>query len=331
MPLLLLPVPAADAALTAPNGVLCGYSEVGGGVEFDAGPISLVDEDDPTVVHTATITCSIQASGDQHADPDWLSVTSSPGTGVAVLPPTLVPVPGPFPWEYWSCTRLDVAGGPTLYWHEPYDRNHDGWWTTDPFARCDSSLETLDGRPEDPPGAYLWTSLATASGEADLAVEVVEPVICSEPSLAPVADAAWACGAPSRTSSVSFVRTALGAAMRGLPFGWACTDVHTGLAVTRGSTLATPDPGVSCVPPPGYGVYCGWIQVSGYLAPTVLGRVDVTAACQGGSVTRRLAPAQGRVVEQWSNGRAGLPPLRCSAAEDASAEPAYAVFCNVLG
>lgn len=325
-----LATPAA-AELTAPTGSLCGFAGVGDMAEFEAGPLSLVDEDDPAVPHTATITCSIQATGFAHSEPDWLTVTSVPGTGVAYLPPTLVPTPEPWPWWYTYCTRLDVVGEPTLYWHQPSDRNSDGWWTTDPNARCEDNLDTLDIRSEDPPQGYVYSALATVGGELDTAVDVVEPVICAEPALDPVTDVAWQCGVPATSSAVSFVRTPAATVLRTMPFGWTCTDAHTGLGVTRGSSLTVPDPGVSCTPPAGYDVWCGWAEVSGYLAPATLGRVDVTVACDTHGVTRRLAAAQARLVEQWSGAYAGRPPLRCTAREDTTGpvEPSYVVFCSI--
>lgn len=321
----------ARADLTQPTGSLCEWVGIDDSVVFTAGPLTLTDEDG-AAVHVASVTCSIQ-EGPTHAAPDWVSATGTPTPSVAVLPPTAVPRPGPWPWFFSYCTQIDVVGGPTLYWHDPDDRNMVGWWTTDPAARCASSTETADLRQSDPPGRYVWSSLSTAFGEAEPAAAAVEEVACPEPALGPVLDLVWACGVPSQMTSVSFVRVPGAAVVRNAPpFGWACTDVHSGLPVTRGSLLTTPDPGLSCVPAPDRDAYCVWVQVSGVLVPATLGRVSVTNACGSSSVTRQLTPAQGAVAEVWSGSYygGGRPPWRCTADEDTTVEPAYVVLCNIV-
>lgn len=311
---LLSPLPTpAHAAVTDPTGPLCGFVGFDGNVVFDAGPLNLADEDDPTSVHTGTVTCSI-TEGYAHSDPDWLSVTGAPGTGHAVLPPAPVPAPSEFPWNYRLCTELDVDGT-TLYWHGAPGRNADGWWTADPGAPCEGNASTTDLRPtEDQPGGTVYSAAATAFGEVDT-----------------VACAVSCTGEASTMSSVSIARLpGVGALLRTAPYGWSCTDVHTGLAVVPGASLAVPDPGVACAPPVAPGSYCDRVEVSGVLLPAALGRVVVTDACGSLTVSRRLTPVQGTFAQPWSkNFGAANWPLRCTVDEDLAspADPAYAVSC----
>jgi hypothetical protein len=329
----LLAVPAR-AAVTQPAGLTCGYDafadSAGWHVLFRAGPLTLPDEDDPSVVRTGTVTCSLREQP-TYGSAAYASATSAPAPGQATLAAAVVDAPTLPDYGYGLCTSLDVDGT-TLYWNDPYDRNVDGWWTTDPNARCDDLTETLDLRiPADQPYRTVFAAANTAAGEAEPAVDAFEHTACADPSVAAAIADVWECGYPSTMTSVSFVRAAGTAVLRGEPTGWACTDVHTGLPVTRGSALATPDPGVSCAPPPAYGATCYWAQVSGYLVPSTLGRVAVTSRCGAATVTRWLVPAQGRLVEQWSGAYYGTPPLYCGAAEDTTGEPAYTVSCNVFG
>ena len=339
--ILLSPVFAAPAraAVTQPSGDLCSYEAVESGGQwhlvFSAGPLSLVDEDDPTVVHTGTVTCSIQGeNAADHTGSDWVSVTSDPATGQAVLPPTAVSAPpGESPLVSHLCTRVDVDGE-ALYWHDPSDRNVDGWWSTSPSALCEQSWQTMDLRAEDRPGRYVWSAAVAALGEADVATPVAESAVCDDATAREALGDVWRCGYPSASSTISIARLSAGGALvRSVPLLWACSDVHTGLPVTHGSALTTPDPGVACAPPAAHPVYCDWVQVSGYLAPTTLGRVAVTNSCGGISVTRQLTPAQGRLVEQWSGDYYGgqAQPWRCATDEDTTFQPAYLVVCGLLG
>ena len=323
----------ARAAVTQPSGRPCQSSTlIRNGTEtyvVSAGPLLLADEDDPSVVHTGTVTCSIVKTDGinaDHTDVPAFTVTGPVGTGAVALPPTVATVPDTLDYKN-VCTRVDVDGT-TLYWHDPIDRNVDGWWTTSPTARCQSNWRTSDLRPQDPPLGEALAAAFTAAGEADAVVGAFDAVACAQPLVADAIDDVWWCGSPSSMSSVSFVRVPGAAVLRSAPpYGWTCTDVHTGLPVTRGSALALPDPGVSCTP--SSPVTCTWLELSAALAPTTTGRVHVTNACGALAVTRTLTAAQGRVAEVWSGsyGRA-VAPLRCSAAEDTPAEPAYVVVCT---
>jgi hypothetical protein len=297
-------VTPARAAVTQPlTGELCQWGAVHPQgdpdltVVFRAGPFGLADEDDPYVVHTGTVTCTMQKiDAPLHTDPDYVSVTGPASAGVASLPPTTATTPDLEPVEY-LCTQLDVDGT-TLYWNDPDDRNEEGWWTTSTSARCENQSETLEFRfGQDSPSRQLYTALGLATGDF-----------------------------------VSFARLPAGGAVLGwVPLGWSCTDIQTGLAVGPGSTLAVPDPGVACLPPT-TGLRCWRTEVTGFLAPTVLGRVWVRSACGAVAVERQLTPVQGAVLAPLSNAfGTGSMPFTCSGREDAfPAAPAYTVVCGVF-
>lgn len=319
-----VPVPArAEVADPWENG--CGWTRDGTLNYFDGGPISVVDEDDPSVVRTATITCSVTALG-RHSDPPVASVTSEPQEGVVHLPPSVVVVPEDFEPNA-VCTRLDVSDGNTWYLtqdHRVYQR-----WTRDPDAWC----HALNHPSDDHLGDDVRGAAAAFGGEAyDLAVAAADPALCAAEPLA----TEWGCGTASTYTGfkhVSIVRAAdAGALLRTVPWGFTCTDVHTGLVVGPGSPLATPDPGVSCAAPY-QGYACSYLDAYGVLAPTVLGRVAVTASCGSASVLQRLTPTQGSVlVLPVTHDGGGAPPFRCTVDEDVvtvAADPAYSVWCAV--
>ena len=342
-----LPVAPARAALTQPTGTPCeldlttmrSYVDDYEDPEFSGGPVVLTDEDDPTVVHTGTLTCSLVfGNATDHTAPVYASATSDAATRVVVLPPTTVDTE-PIGWgEPLSlCTRVDFDGG-TLYWNDPHDRNTDGWWSPSPLATCNRLYETLDLRPQDPPLGPPLTLASNVLGEADVAVGPAQEAQCAAPVVRDLEiEGERQCDYPPlQAAYIAFARTAAsGALVRATPYGWACTDVHTGDPVTRGSALTTPDPGVACAPPPSFDDACRWMELSAYLVPATLGRVTVTETCGAKDITRVLTPAQGRVVEQWSGAGGayygtGLP-LRCAADEDTvgAAEPSYAVNCGL--
>lgn len=287
-------------------------------VVLSAPPLRIVDEDDPSVVRTATVSCGLHAGYD-HSAPVLVSATGPASAGVVALPPT----PATVPWRddpVGLCARVDVAGQGSLYWHEPTDRNADGHWTTDPHARCDSLWETSDLRLQDGPLGIAFATAFTVLGEVPEASRALcdAELVCSEED-------------PGLTTfgTVSFLRTTGGAVVRRVPDGWGCVDVHTGTPVVAGGPLTTPDPGIECGTQA-----CSWQELSAYLVPTTLGRVSVTQACGAKSNTRVLTAAQGRVVEHWSgtyqeNGEAqpAVGTFRCGAVEDTPAEPSYVVSC----
>lgn len=324
----------ARAAVTQPSGAPCSFGPATGGGDYSvrAGPLLVADEDDPTAVHTGTVTCSLTTTPD-HTGTPWFSATGPVGTGVVYLAPVEATYTGTA-WQRFLCTRLDVDGQ-TLYWHEPEDRNADGWWTTSPAARCDADWEHADARAEDPPGGYALSAAFAALAESD-GWATADSAICAVPA---VRDAAgWECGLPSPALGISIARAADIAILRSpVPTGWSCTDVHTGLAVARGSVLTVPNPAVTCDLLPGTSaVECSWVQVSGVLAPATLGRVTVTGACGTQTLTRTFAPGAGRVAEVWSGdhgrGGRGVPPVRCVANEDEAhgGAVAYLAQCNVV-
>ena len=312
-PALVIPAPAS-ADVTQPNGHGCDFLSADSDQELHvwAEPLTVVDEDDATLT-AASITCALHAGGD-HTTAVVDAATGPVTNGAVALAPTVLRAPGYY-YDYYWCMRVDHAGG-TLYWHEPRDRNADGWWTTDPHARCDDFWETSDLRLQDEPLGTPLTTAFTVLGETDAENALCETdlVGCEDPGL-------------TSFGTVSFARTPAGAVVRRVPEGWGCTDAATGLPVTAGSSLTTPDPAVDCA-----GQTCKWQELSAYLVPTTLGRVTVTQTCGYASVTRVLSAAQARLVEQWSgryyeNNDPVATGLRCGAVEDTPAEPSYVVSC----
>jgi hypothetical protein len=103
-------------------------------VEVDAGPLVLVDD----TVRAGTVYCDLYVGslGTPYA------TFAASGTGVVVLPPTLVSYEAePGTWIS-LCTRFAYAGGPMLYHHTDGDGDPStdtGHWTTEP-AGCDLSI-----------------------------------------------------------------------------------------------------------------------------------------------------------------------------------------------
>ena len=316
-----LPAPA-HAALTQPAGEPCesyitfGDEDWGEATVF-TGPYDLIDED-TGLPHTATVTCSFRRGYD-HTSPVVDSATSDPGLGVVALPPTTLDLTSVPWWENVGlCTQLDTDAGP-LYWYQPYDRNSDGYWSTDPAVRCEDLYETLDLRPQDAPLGPVLSVAQTVLGEADPAFAAAESALCDTE--------VWVCGHASETGALSIVRVPGAAVLRtAVPYGWTCTDRHSGLPVTQGSLLTVPSPGVTCTTEAT--VRCDWLEMSAYLAPTTTGRVTATEACGDLVLRRPLVPLQGKVAEQWTGMYGhGSPPLRCEADDDTALEPAYVIAC----
>ena len=336
-----LPAAPARATLTQPAGALCNLDLthltltpdlVYEDPEFSGGPVLLTDEDDPTVVHTGTLTCSLVfGSARDHTGPVYASVTSEPSSRVVALQPTTVDT-DPIDWavQISLCTRVDFDGG-TLYWNDPPDRNTDGWWSPSPAAKCNPLGEPTDLRAQDPPWSPPLSVAFQALGEANYAYGPAAEPVCATAGVGETVDEYWECE-QGLVPLVSFARAAgAGAVVRAVPYAWGCTDVHTGRDVAPGSALATPDPGVSCAGPPSGG-WCTWMELSAYLVPAMLGRVTVSETCGADFVTRVLTPVHGRVAEQWSGAMAsGAPPFTCTADEDTTgpAEPSYVVTCGM--
>ena len=330
----------ANASVTQPSGRRCqadllDWTETALTYLVSAGPILLTDEDDPSVVHTGTVTCSVAVgSAVDHSSPAWFSATGPVSTGVATLSPAVATWTGN-PWAtQYVCTRVDVAGT-TLYWGDTGDRNAEGRWSTSPAGACDATSETAELRPQDGPYGEVYSAGLVAVGEAQEAIDAFDSAACSQPVVADAISEDWQCGAPSAIGSVSFARAPGAAVLRTVPYGWTCTDVHTAATVGRGSLLTVPDPGVSCAPDPGFTVQCDWLEVTAALAPATLGRVHVTEECGALGQTRTFTVGQARLAE-FASGRyaeyapSGLepPPLRCVTEEDTHpADPAYTVVC----
>lgn len=98
-----------------------------------AGPLPLPA---PYETFEATVTCSIQVgTNDTHVDSDAVSATGPRTRGVVALAPTPVGFAlGPDD-DVYGCSRLDIVGGPTLYWSSAYDV-----WLSDPTVQCDLAV-----------------------------------------------------------------------------------------------------------------------------------------------------------------------------------------------
>lgn len=322
----------AHAAVTAPGGQPCSFgvmTDDGGTTttaELSAGPLTIVDEDDPSVVRAGRVTCSVHVGwpNHTHASPAAAAATGEVGAGVAVLAPTPVTFTRSVFDEVFLCTEVEIDGT-TLYWHDPQNRNIENSWSTDPSSFCQHFLETADLRGDDPP----WPTIATTG---DLGDQAACPVYTADPALWAAVSQVWECD-PRISALVAIERrSALGAVLRKAPYGWACTDATTGLAVTAGSALAVPDPGVACTPP-GPAARCGRVYAAGVLAPTGFGRATVTSACGSLSAARTLGLVPGRSVGYWNwvygYGETSTP-WRCTVDEDvvSPADPAYLVLCG---
>jgi hypothetical protein len=115
-------------------------------------------------------------------------------------------------------------------------------------------------------------------------------------------------------------------------FGWSCVDVHSGLAVSVGSVLVKPNPGVSCTPPANVGQTCIYLDAGGYHAHPGLGTLNVTSSCGAFSVTETLSLPFGDPGFSTSLTGSGPVPWNCTVDESGliiPPEPDYWVFCDV--
>jgi hypothetical protein len=111
---------------------------------------------------------------------------------------------------------------------------------------------------------------------------------------------------------------------------WACFDLHTGAPVAQGSQLTSPDPGVSCLPPPSFSDRCGRVDAGGYHAEAGSGTVTITSTCGPLAVSATV-----EVPRSWpAYGRSALgdgsTPWTCQVAESLRdrLETDYWVFCD---
>jgi hypothetical protein len=151
-------VTAHAAVVDGPSGLLCGFSSVtdpgteGGDVqtgELDAGPLLAVDNATPPAAQTGTVKCTIQVGGATHAAPDNGASASASGTGVIVLPATLVSYNSPANVPVYLCTQFTYSNGTTIYFDDSNDPAVEGDWTDDPNSDCGlaTSAGTDDGDP----------------------------------------------------------------------------------------------------------------------------------------------------------------------------------------
>jgi hypothetical protein len=144
-------IPSHAAVVDGPSGLLCGFTSTtdpgteGGDVqtgEIDAGPLLAVDDTTtPPTPQSGTVHCTIQVGGSTHAAPDNGASASASGTGVIVLPATLVSYNSPANVPVYLCTSFTFQGGATIYFNDPNDPTVDGDWTDDPNSNCGLATE----------------------------------------------------------------------------------------------------------------------------------------------------------------------------------------------
>jgi hypothetical protein len=151
-------VPAAHAT-PDPVGLLCGYITTAypparlreaGAVQ--AGPLVVDDA-------TGSITCTIQVGAPTHDGPDAAVVTGPVTNGVLLAAGTVDYVLPP-DTSVFVCTRLDLAGGPALYW-DVGDPVNDGSWSTDPAVPCQEEYSSQT--PKQPCDTVCATCLPLAA------------------------------------------------------------------------------------------------------------------------------------------------------------------------
>jgi hypothetical protein len=158
-----------------PSGLLCGFTSTtdpgteGGDVqtgELDAGPLTAIDDTatppTPPTPQSGTVKCTIQVGGSTHAAPDNGASASASGTGVIVLPATLVSYNSPPNVPVYLCTQFTYSDGRTVYFDDPNDPTVDGNWDTDPNVDC--GLATEVSSPPPPPPSPVQTYVAGGTG-----------------------------------------------------------------------------------------------------------------------------------------------------------------------
>ncbi|MEA3199832.1 MAG: hypothetical protein QOE90_1260 [Thermoplasmata archaeon] len=115
---------------------------------------------------------------------------------------------------------------------------------------------------------------------------------------------------------------------------YSCVDIHTGTAVSAGSLLTSPNPGVSCVPSGSFtsDTTCYEVDAGGYHAAAGGGILTITSACAGLSVTQAMVlPFSDPGVSSEQAG-SGSTPWTCTTDETFLAGGGSAdfwVYCNV--
>jgi hypothetical protein len=170
-------------------------------------------------------------------------------------------------------------------------------------------------------GHDFGRSFASANGGADMNGELMWYLEITKP------------GPPAGRGHITIHRFSSGGAfLLAAPtvLGWTCVDVHTGLTVGIGSTLALPDPGVSCTPSAAGD--CTSLDAGGYHAAAGTGTLTVTSACTGLSVAQSMTlPFSDPGYSNLATGT-GSAPWSCAADESrlgGVGDPDYWVFCDI--
>ena len=172
---------SAGEPVDGPSGVLCGFSsisnpqaEVGTQTgELDGGPLELINEE-TGALETATLTCTIQVNSAIHngTSNDAVSASAS-GTGVVVLPPTVVSYQAGAADPVYLCSQITFSGGVTLYWHSSDDPTVEGHWSVDATSTCSLAISADGGSIFDP----IFDELNRLVCPVLLSVPVVGPTL----------------------------------------------------------------------------------------------------------------------------------------------------------
>jgi hypothetical protein len=308
-------VPAAHAQ-PSPQGQTCSVGAVRDPqVEWSytgtlsGGPVDLGDDADPTAGYTGHLVCTIQTgANDRHAESEAASISGPTGTRTVFASGTVTFEAGADE-DVYVCTEAVIDGGPLLYF-DAATRT----WTTDASASCDlvilvdtplgGVLPPVNPPPVNPPNP--GNPLSQARGHVTIH------------------------RFPATTGGIAGARLWVApVAQNGA--AWACTDVHTGLAVAQGSMLTTPHPGVSCTPPAQYTQLCSRVDAGGYHADAGSGTVRITSAC-----TNLSTSATVKVPESWPGYSTtvtgtGATPWSCTVQETLAVpdQTDYWTFCDV--
>jgi hypothetical protein len=132
--------------------------------EIDGGPMLLGG---PTgLPFSGTLVCTIQVGGGLPGDPDTASA-SAHGTGVVVVPPTVVRYDAPIASYVYFCTEFVGDDGSHFYLVDTNDPNRPDYWSTDPATPCEDLVET--GGNDVPP--EVWELLNALACPVLLAID----------------------------------------------------------------------------------------------------------------------------------------------------------------
>ncbi len=150
--------PEADG----PTGFLCGFSSITNPNaeantqtgEIDGGPLVVTTgEGATTAPASGTLTCTIQVGANStHAGADAPGgKVSANGTGVVVIPPSVVSYTAAPEQAVYLCSQFTYTGGGTVYFHADNDDDPStdtGHWSADANSECGLAISA--STPEEP-------------------------------------------------------------------------------------------------------------------------------------------------------------------------------------